>query len=82
MIISPCISICKTDPETGFCFGCARTLEEKKLWKDVKTADDWKNNNILDLKKRLFGKQLEYFNESYQHKIDYGISLYKKNNLK
>ena len=33
-IISPCISICKTDPVTGYCYGCARTDEEKKLWKD------------------------------------------------
>ena len=24
-IVSPCISICKTDPVTGFCYGCART---------------------------------------------------------
>jgi predicted Fe-S protein YdhL (DUF1289 family) len=29
-LISPCISICKTDPVTGFCYGCARTDEEKK----------------------------------------------------
>ena len=28
-IISPCISICKTNPSTGFCFGCARNEEEK-----------------------------------------------------
>ena len=35
-IISPCISICRTDPVTGYCYGCARTTEEKKLWKDDK----------------------------------------------
>ena len=33
MIISPCISICKTDPKTGFCYGCGRSNEEKKIWK-------------------------------------------------
>ena len=33
MKISPCISICKTDPVTGFCYGCARTNEEKKYGK-------------------------------------------------
>ena len=32
-IISPCISICKTDPLTGYCYGCARTDEEKKFGK-------------------------------------------------
>ena len=30
-IISPCISICKTDPVTGYCYGCARTNDEKAL---------------------------------------------------
>ena len=29
MIISPCISICKTDPVSGYCYGCARKTEEK-----------------------------------------------------
>ena len=37
MIISPCISICKTDPITGYCYGCGRSNEDKKLWKDGKT---------------------------------------------
>ena len=35
-IISPCISICKTDPVTGYCYGCARTEEEKKFGKTKK----------------------------------------------
>ena len=34
-IISPCISICKTDPVTDYCYGCARTEEEKKIWKEM-----------------------------------------------
>ena len=29
MIVSPCISICKTDPVTGYCYGCARSEDEK-----------------------------------------------------
>ena len=33
-IISPCISICKTDPLTGYCYGCARTEKEKIIWKE------------------------------------------------
>ena len=32
-ILSPCISICKNDPATNFCYGCARTDEEKKYGK-------------------------------------------------
>ena len=38
MIISPCISICKTDPTTGYCYGCGRNNEEKKTWKLEETT--------------------------------------------
>ena len=82
MIISPCISICKTDPVTGYCYGCGRSDEDKKMWKDEKTTNEWKEKNLLEIKSRLKGWQLESFNESYDHKIKSGISLFKKQNLK
>ena len=78
-IISPCISICKTDPVTGFCYGCARTEEEKKLWKDENTNNEWKSKNLMAITKRMEGWQLNTFRESYNHKINNGISLFKKN---
>ena len=77
--ISPCISICKTDPITGCCYGCARTNEEKKLWKDEKTKEDWKLNNLKQIETRMSGWQLEAFKEYYKHKTVHGISLFKKN---
>ena len=80
-IISPCISICKTDPITGYCYGCARTDEEKILWKDEKTTNEWKSKNLEDIISRMKGWQLKTFKESYNHKIKNGISLYKKNLL-
>ena len=82
MIISPCISICKTDPSTGYCYGCARTIEEKKIWKQAETTEEWKIDNIKTIKKRLTGWQLESFKESYEFKISNGISLFKKNQIK
>ena len=82
MIISPCISICKTDPQTGYCYGCGRNNEEKKAWKNLNTTDDWKNENIESIMKRLSGWQLESFNESYDYKINNGMSLFKKNLIK
>ena len=82
MIISPCISICKTDPKTGYCYGCGRSTEEKVIWKGEKTSDKWKKNNLIEIQNRLKGWQLESFKESYQHKINNGISLYKKANTK
>ena len=82
MVISPCISICKTDPVTGFCYGCGRNNEEKKTWKNENTTIEWKNNNLIEIKSRLKGWQLESFEESYKHKIENGISLLKKEMLK
>ena len=81
MIISPCLSICKTDPITGYCYGCARTNEEKKIWKDEKTTEEWKKNNLKEITKRMLGWQLESFKESYNYKIKNGISLFKKNSI-
>mgnify|MGYP003955614809 FL=1 len=81
-IISPCISICKTDPRTGYCYGCARTEKEKIIWKEEKTSIQWKKENIDELIQRMSGWQLTTFRESYQHKIKTGISLFKKNQFK
>ena len=81
-IISPCISICKTDPITGYCYGCARTNQEKKLWKDENSTNDWKKSNLEKILKRMKGWQLETFKESYSHKLKEGISILKKNQLK
>ena len=64
-IISPCISICKTDPVTGYCYGCARTNEEKKLWKDETISIEWKIRNLDEITSRMKGWQLETFKESY-----------------
>ena len=80
-VISPCISICRTDPVTGFCYGCARTNKEKKLWKDENTNSQWKEENLKLIINRMQGWQLEAFKESYDHKKNKGVSLFKKNLL-
>ena len=77
-IISPCISICRTDPVTGYCYGCARDNEEKRKWKDENTTNNWKEENLKLIKTRMQGWQLEAFKESYFHKKNKGISLFKK----
>ena len=82
MTISPCISICKSDPVSGYCYGCGRSKEDKIKWKDENTPNEWKIENLKTIRSRLKGWQLESFNESYKHKIDSGISLFKKANQK
>ena len=78
MIISPCLSICRTDPVTGYCYGCARTNEEKRIWKGELTTEEWKKNNLEKITKRMSGWQLESFKESYKYKTKSCISLFKE----
>ena len=80
-VISPCISICKTDPVTGYCYGCARTNDEKIIWKNENTTNEWKSKNLEEIATRMKGWQLETFEESYNYKLKNGISLFKKNLL-
>ena len=55
MIINPCISICKTAPVSGFCYGCGRTNEDKKNWKSESCTDEWKQKNLKEIQERLKG---------------------------
>ena len=81
-IASPCISICKTDPRTGYCYGCGRTNEEKIIWKNENTKFTWKKKNLKSLVGRMSGWQLETFQQSYLNKIKTGLSLYKQSLIK
>ncbi len=81
MIVSPCISICKSDPVTGFCYGCARNSGEKLKWKDKDTCDDWKLKNLIEIRSRMKGQRLENFEKSYKYKCLHGISLEKKRKM-
>ena len=56
-IISPCISICRTDPISGFCYGCARTNEEKKKWKDENVNEEVIVENLTKIIKGLILKK-------------------------
>ena len=78
-VLSPCISICRTDPRTGYCYGCARTNEEKLIWKNENTKEAWKKENLDLLIQRMSGWQLQTFKESYSNKIKTGLSLYEQN---
>lgn len=36
---SPCISICRMDPGSGFCEGCLRTIAEIAAWSRMDDAE-------------------------------------------
>ena len=53
-------------------------MKKKKQWKDEDTSREWKLENLNKIKSRMQGWQLSTFEDSYNHKINQGISLYKK----
>ncbi|MEK9650183.1 MAG: DUF1289 domain-containing protein [Gammaproteobacteria bacterium] len=80
-IVSPCVSVCVTEPITGFCYGCARTEEEKQAWKNPETKEKWKKEQLSVLKSRMSGFQLKAFTQSYNYKKKSGTSLIKEARL-
>jgi len=36
---SPCTSVCKMDPSTGWCEGCLRTIDEIAAWAGLSDGD-------------------------------------------
>ncbi len=77
-ITSPCISVCKTDPVTDYCYGCGRTTEDKIMWKNPDTPDEWKKSNLKLTRSRLNGWQQKAWDKSYAFKKETGISLLKQ----
>lgn len=41
---SPCISLCRMDPATGWCEGCLRTIDEIAAWGQI---DDAQRQEVL-----------------------------------
>ena len=56
-------------------------MTRKRQWKDENVTDNWKEENLKIIVTRMQGWQLETFKESYDHKKNKGISLFKKNLL-
>ena len=78
IIITPCISVCKSDPITDFCYGCGRTSEDKKKWNNPSTSNEWKKSNLDLTRNRLNGWQQEAWDKSYAYKKETGMTLIKK----
>lgn len=54
---SPCIKVCKIAPDTSFCVGCFRTIDEIRLWK--KLTDVQRQDIMYLLEKRRMEKSNE-----------------------
>ena len=60
--------MCKSDPITDFCYGCCRSSEDKKMWKNPDTTNEWKKSNLELTRSRLNGWQKKAWDMSYAHK--------------
>ena len=49
-LASPCINICRIDAGTGWCEGCARTLDEIAAWREA--SDDERRRILACLPER------------------------------
>jgi predicted Fe-S protein YdhL (DUF1289 family) len=47
---SPCVSLCKMDPDTGLCQGCLRSLDEIVAWAGA--DDDFKRAVWTQIRRR------------------------------
>ena len=68
-LVSPCISICKIDPVTGYCYGCARTNDEKKFGKISKLLMNGKKRILRILKVECLDGSLIHLTSLIQIKL-------------
>lgn len=47
---SPCVSLCKMNPDSGLCEGCLRTLDEIRKWSTA--DDDFKRGVLAQIRQR------------------------------
>jgi predicted Fe-S protein YdhL (DUF1289 family) len=52
---SPCISVCRLDPSTGWCTGCARTIAEIAAWGGLDDAGKHAVWALLPMRRERLG---------------------------
>ena len=78
-IVSPCINVCVTDPNSDLCCGCARTTDEIKKWSSY---SDEEQKKVVEIgRSRMDGWQLKAFDKAYKQKVDTGKSPIKEQKL-
>lgn len=50
MVPSPCINVCKMDPQSGLCLGCFRTLDEIAAW--ASSSDEARLDILAEVARR------------------------------
>ena len=78
-VVSPCINVCVSDPETDLCYGCSRTTKEIK--ECSKYSDQEQLEVIRISRSRMDGWQQKSFDKAYKEKVETGTSPIKKQKL-
>lgn len=54
---SPCISVCRMHAASGWCEGCARTLDEIARWSTMSELEKRAVWKALPLRREMFARQ-------------------------
>jgi len=49
---SPCVNVCRIDPETGLCAGCLRSMDEITAWSGYSDEEKRAVNRLLAARRR------------------------------
>ncbi|MBR0566964.1 DUF1289 domain-containing protein [Azoarcus sp. L1K30] len=52
---SPCINICRMSPDTGWCDGCQRSIDEITRWSRASDAERWQILAAVAERRELLG---------------------------
>ena len=52
-VASPCQNICQINPQTGYCVGCLRTIDEIADWLEMSDDEKRKLLNQLDQRRKV-----------------------------
>ena len=51
-VASPCVNICQINPETGYCIGCMRTIDEIADWLEMTNEEKRQVLNQLEERRK------------------------------
>lgn len=55
---TPCVNICRIDPQSGLCVGCGRTLEEIASWSRLGPARRHEVMSDLPARRQRLAKEV------------------------
>jgi predicted Fe-S protein YdhL (DUF1289 family) len=67
-VASPCVDVCRMNPETGFCDGCFRTIDEIAAWASY--DDDARRAVLARVESRRQGARIVTIGESFDTTLE------------